>query len=80
MGKESEEEWRYGGVCVCVCVSVCVCMDSPGSSVVKNLPVDAGDPGEVGSIPVGKIPWRRKGNPLQYSCLKNLMDNGDCWA
>ena len=24
MGKESEKEWRYGGVCVCVCESVCV--------------------------------------------------------
>ena len=20
---------------------------------------------------VGKVPWRRKGNPLQYSCLEN---------
>jgi len=25
---------------------------------------------------VGKIPWRRNGNPLQYSCLENLMDRG----
>ena len=25
----------------------------------------------------GKIPWRRsRGNPLQYSCMKNLMDRG----
>ena len=23
---------------------------------------------------VGKIPWKRSGNPLQYSCLKNSMD------
>ena len=23
---------------------------------------------------VGKIPWRRKCNPFQYSCLENLMD------
>ena len=50
-------------VYVYVCVCVCVCMDFSGSSVVKNLPVDAGDPGEVGSIPVRKIPWRRKGQP-----------------
>ena len=28
---------------------------------------------------VGKIPWRR-GNPLQYSCLKNPMDRGAWWA
>ena len=25
---------------------------------------------------VGKIPWRRACNPLQYSCLENLMDRG----
>jgi len=25
---------------------------------------------------VGKIPWRRNGNPLQYTCLENPMDRG----
>ena len=25
---------------------------------------------------VGTIPWRRHGNPLQYSCLENPMDRG----
>ena len=25
---------------------------------------------------MGKIPWRRKGNPLQSSCLENPMDRG----
>ena len=25
---------------------------------------------------IGKIPWVGKGNPLQYSCLENLMDRG----
>ena len=25
---------------------------------------------------VGKIPWRRQGNPLQYSYLENPMDRG----
>ena len=29
---------------------------------------------------VGKIPWRRKWQPLQYSCLKNPMDRGVWWA
>ena len=24
----------------------------------------------------GKIPWRRKWNSLQYSCLENPMDTG----
>ena len=25
---------------------------------------------------VGKIPWRRKWQPIPYSCLENLMDRG----
>ena len=29
---------------------------------------------------VGKIPWRRKCNPLQYSCLENPMVRGACMA
>ena len=29
---------------------------------------------------VGKIPWRRKRQPLQYSCLENPMDRGAWWA
>ena len=33
--------------------------------------------GDVGFNPwVGNIPWRRNGNPLQYSCLGNPMDRG----
>ena len=29
---------------------------------------------------VGKIPWRRNGNPLQYSDLENPMDGGSWQA
>ena len=29
---------------------------------------------------VGKIPWRRAGIPLQYSCLENPMDRWVWWA
>ena len=29
---------------------------------------------------VRKVPWRRKGNPLQYSCLGNSIDRGALWA
>ena len=40
--------------------------------VVKNPPANAGDVRGVDSIPwVGKIPWRRAWQPLQYSCLEN---------
>ena len=50
----------------------------PGGSVVKNLPVNAGD---SGSIPgSGRSPGEGNGNPLQYSCLENLIDKGACWA
>ena len=26
---------------------------------------------------VRKMPWKRNGNPLQYSCLENPMDRGN---
>ena len=29
---------------------------------------------------VGKAPWRRARNPLQYPCLENPMDRGAWWA
>ena len=49
-------------------------MGFTGHSVVKNLPANAGD---VGLIPEsGRFPGGRHGNPLQYSCLGNLMDRG----
>ena len=46
----------------------------PGSSVVKNSPVNAED---TGSIPgSGRSPGEENGNPLQHSCLENPMDGG----
>ena len=39
--------------------------------VVKNLPANAGDLRDLGSIPgLGKSPGGGLGNPLQYSCLE----------
>jgi len=33
--------------------------------------------GDLGSFPeLGRSPGRGHGNPLQYSCLENLMDRG----
>ena len=49
----------------------------PGGSVVKKLPVNAGDSGDPGSAPGS---GRGNGNPLQYSCLKNPMAIGAWWA
>ena len=46
-------------------------------SMVKNLPANAGDEREVGSIPgLGRSPEVGKGNPLWYSCRENSMDSG----
>ena len=43
--------------------------------VVKNLPTNAGDPRDVGSIPgSGTSLGEGNGNPLHYSCLENSMD------
>ena len=50
----------------------------PDGSVVRNLLASAGDavliPGLV------RASGERNGNPLQYSCLGNLVDGGACWA
>ena len=40
----------------------------PGGSVVKDLPANAGDTGDVGSIPgSGRSPKEGNGSPLHYS-------------
>ena len=49
--------------------------------VVKNLPANAGDVRDTGSIPgSGRFPGGGHGNPIQYTCLKNPMDRGARWA
>ena len=46
--------------------------------MVKNLPANAGD---LGLIPgSGRSPGEVNGNPPQYSCLENSMDNGTWWT
>ena len=56
-------------------------MDNPntagflGGSVIKNLPANAREARDAGSIPgLGRSPGGGHGNPLQYSCLENPMD------
>ena len=49
--------------------------------MVKNLPANTGDPGGMGLIPGSRrSPRGGNGNPLQYSCLGNLLDRGACRA
>ena len=53
------------------------CLNFPGVSVVKNLPANKGDVGDIGSIPgSGRSPGEGNGSPLQYSCLENPRDRG----
>ena len=49
--------------------------------MAKNLPVNAGDTRNTGSVlGLGGSPGIRNGNPLQYSCLENSKDREAWWA
>ena len=49
--------------------------------VVKNLPANAEEARDAGSIPgLGRSPGVGNGSLLQYSCLENSMDGGAWWA
>ena len=50
----------------------------PGGSVGKESAYNEGDPGLIPGL--GRSPGEGNGSPLQYSCLKNLMDRGAWWA
>ena len=53
----------------------------PGSSVVKNLPANAGEAGDMSLSPrLGRSHGEGNGNPLQYFCLENSIDRGAWWA
>ena len=63
-------------------------MDTPGEflgfpsgSSGKDLPANAGDIRDVGSVPgSGRSSGGVHGNPPQYSCLENPMSRGAWWA
>ena len=51
------------------------------AQMVKNLPANAGDAGDMSSVPgLDRSPREGNGNSLQYSCLGNPMDRGAWWA
>ena len=50
----------------------------PGGSVVKNPSANVGDTGLIPGS--GRFLGEEMDNPLQYSCLGNLMDRGTWWA
>ena len=46
-------------------------------SVVKNLPANAGEARDTGSVPgLGVSPGGGNGKPLQYASLGNTIDKG----
>ena len=49
-------------------------MDFPGGSEGKVSACNAADPGSIPGS--GRFHGEGNGNPLQYSCLENLMDGG----
>ena len=54
-------------------------MGFPSGTVVKNLPANAGDTGDMVLTPgSGRSPGEGNDNPLQYSCLENSMDR-EAW-
>ena len=70
-----EEETTFSHITLC---KLCNLPGSPGGAVVNNLPANAGDKRDVGSIlGVKKVPWSRK---FQCSCLENSMDGGAWWT
>ena len=73
--KYSQEE-KFSFVCVSVYFLKVLyhLMGFPDGSVVKNTTANVGD---LGSVPgVGRSPREGDDNPLQCSCLGNLMDRG----
>ena len=49
--------------------------------MIKNTPANSTDTGDASLIPgSGRSPGKGNGNPLQSSCLGNLMDRGAWWA
>ena len=53
-------------------------MRFPGGSNAKESACNTGDSGLISGS--GRSPGEGNGNPLQYSCLENLMDRGASWA
>ena len=57
---------------------LCNCIGGfPDASVVKNLPINVTDSGDMNLIPGSRrLPGVGNGILIQYSCLENSMDRG----
>ena len=72
------QSWTACPYCSFQIMRVCPPMRaSQVAQVLKNPPANAGDTGDVGSIPgPGRSPGGGNGNLLQYSFQENPMDRG----
>ena len=70
--------------CFCIrflCVDRLELQASQVAPMAKNLPANAGDIRDLGSIPgSGRAAGGEHSNTLQYSCLENPMDRGTWWS
>ena len=85
-GPEQRTQLLTSGNCKIICINLIhqVCgdllhsnrkliPDFPGGSIVKNLPANAGDTGNVSLIlRLGRSPGGGNGNALQFSCLEKF--------
>ena len=63
--------------CIFACVLSIHSLGFPSDAVLKNLPANVWDAGDIGSIPgSGRSRGGGNGNPPQHSCLENSMDRG----
>ena len=61
----------------CILPSIYLLWGFPVGSVIKKIPSDTGEAGDVGLIPgSGRTPGGGNGSLLQYSCLENRIDRG----
>ena len=70
---------------MCVCIYMCIspmhahlCRGFPMWLRGKNSPARAGDTCLIPEL--GRFFGGEKANPLQYSCLGNIMDRGSWWS
>ena len=61
-----------------LCLMLICLKGFPAGSDSKEYACNTGD---LGASPrLGRSPGEEHGNPLQYSCLENLMGRGALWA
>ena len=63
---------------VVICVRLLLQLGFPGDSDGKEYACNAGDLGSITGL--GRSLGEGNGNPLQYSCLEDLMDRRTWWA